>query len=456
MLIVQLALSAVCALLVDTVMASCRTRFIVTSCPDLLNVTRIPCRSLDPHDSSASEYFLSSSAGGQITMNSNIGTDNPSDTPLDRPKPPPQPSADGLEHFDIIEKSACYEPIFHMSEYAVQKAPLYVPNLNSIIYSQMFDDANVLVRLNSIWARLPFGQKIGQGSITRPSPDADQESFEQRIVDLNGDQPTLSKFITNPPIYGVSGGQYYNGSVYWAVKGGFITSSVRTGQVKHEQPGIYRLDPLTGHVETLVTEYQGRKFNSPNDLAIDSFGDIWFTDSRKESTVDFGLSSDLPPATYRFHPSTGDVMIVESTLVRPSAINFSPDGSKLYITNEGASPPELSGTHGTALYSFDVLAPFFALSLIHPRIGGYLVEKEQLLWSTSQLQNGFQVTRDGHLLGVDKLGSLNVLNASGNSVRDFWISTVFVGVQPTGMALVGEKKDEIWLFGADGIGKLQL
>ena len=39
------------------------------------------------------------------------------------------------------------------------------------------------------------------------------------------------------------------------------------------------LDPYTGNVTTLLNNYYGTQINSPNDLFIDSVGDIFFTDS---------------------------------------------------------------------------------------------------------------------------------------------------------------------------------
>jgi len=46
----------------------------------------------------------------------------------------------------------------------------------------------------------------------------------------------------------------------------------------HDRPGVTRTDIKTGRVEWLADRYQGKKFDSPNDLTIDGKGRIYFTD----------------------------------------------------------------------------------------------------------------------------------------------------------------------------------
>ena len=92
----------------------------------------------------------------------------------------------------------------------------------------------------------------------------------QLVIDL-GKQPfTLEEFTSDPPVLGVNGGTFHNGSIYWAAGGG---SSA-------QHPGIYRLDLKTNKSETLLNNYFGYYLNSPDDLFVDKYGDIWFTDPR--------------------------------------------------------------------------------------------------------------------------------------------------------------------------------
>src|SRR6476660_4154628 len=41
-----------------------------------------------------------------------------------------------------------------------------------------------------------------------------------------------------------------------------------------------RTDMKTGNIAVLTERYEGRRYNSPNDLCVDGAGRIWFTDPR--------------------------------------------------------------------------------------------------------------------------------------------------------------------------------
>lgn len=84
-------------------------------------------------------------------------------------------------------------------------------------------------------------------------------------------------------------------------------------------------------IEPLASHYNGKRFNSPNDLAIKSDGSIFFTDPP------FGLNDEnatpeLPYSGIYRLTASGDVQLLDSTLRYPNGIAFSPDESKLYVT----------------------------------------------------------------------------------------------------------------------------
>ena len=84
--------------------------------------------------------------------------------------------------------------------------------------------------------------------------------------------------------------------------------------------------------ETLVSDYQGKRFNSPNDLVVHSSGAVFFTDPP------YGLVKQLEdPAreldfqgVYRLDPD-GSVHLLTKELARPNGIALSPDESTLYV-----------------------------------------------------------------------------------------------------------------------------
>ena len=91
--------------------------------------------------------------------------------------------------------------------------------------------------------------------------------------------------------------------------------------------------------ETLVGEYEGKRFNSPNDVAPRANGDLYFTDppyglqgGNEEKELDF-------QGVYRLAAS-GSLTLLTDELSRPNGIAFSPDQSILYVANsDGANQP---------------------------------------------------------------------------------------------------------------------
>ncbi|MCA9071759.1 MAG: SMP-30/gluconolactonase/LRE family protein, partial [Planctomycetaceae bacterium] len=78
--------------------------------------------------------------------------------------------------------------------------------------------------------------------------------------------------------------------------------------------------------------YDGKRFNSPNDVAVRSDGTLWFTDPP------WGLQGEheIPGHwVYKLDPSTGKVTPVVKDLAMPNGIVFSPDESRIYIADTG-------------------------------------------------------------------------------------------------------------------------
>ena len=100
----------------------------------------------------------------------------------------------------------------------------------------------------------------------------------QLIVDLNSDPPTLSQFLSDPPVYAPNGGTFANGLVIWGASGG--NNSIGGTE---QRSGIRTLDPHTNKTVTLLNNYFGYYFNTVDDLRVDSSGAIWFTDPQYRS-----------------------------------------------------------------------------------------------------------------------------------------------------------------------------
>ena len=86
-----------------------------------------------------------------------------------------------------------------------------------------------------------------------------------------------------------------------------------------------------GRLTVLANRYDGRRFNSPNDVVVKSDGSVYFTDPP------FGLAGQSQGkeqdvnGVYRVSPDGSEVALVAADMERPNGLAFSPDESILYV-----------------------------------------------------------------------------------------------------------------------------
>jgi len=111
----------------------------------------------------------------------------------------------------------------------------------------------------------------------------------------------------------------------------------------------------------IATGYKGKKFDSPNDLAFLSNGDIYFTDPPYglEKNVNDPLKEAPYQGVYKISKN-GTITMLIDTLTRPNGIAFFPGGKTILISNSDqgkaywyAYDLDKSGllTHGRIFYS---------------------------------------------------------------------------------------------------------
>lgn len=91
-----------------------------------------------------------------------------------------------------------------------------------------------------------------------------------------------------------------------------------------------------GKVTVLADNYQGKKLNSPNDLAVDREGRIYFTDPRYGETND--LEQDKQ-AVYRIEKNGKLTRVIDDVQV-PNGILITPDNKTLYVADNSPNEGE--------------------------------------------------------------------------------------------------------------------
>lgn len=96
-----------------------------------------------------------------------------------------------------------------------------------------------------------------------------------------------------------------------------------------------------GALTVIADRFEGRRFNSPNDVVVRSDGSIWFTDPT------YGIDSNYEGHkaeseigannVYRVDAHTGAVTLVADDFLQPNGLAFSPDERRLYIADSGAT-----------------------------------------------------------------------------------------------------------------------
>ena len=151
--------------------------------------------------------------------------------------------------------------------------------------------------------------------------------------------------------------------------------------------------------ETLADRFEGKRFNSPNDLVYDKSGNLYFTDPP------YGLKEkDDDPrkeiaynGVYRLSVQ-GEVNLLTDKQTRPNGIGLSPDGHRLYVAN---SDPEK------------------CLWMVYDLMEDGTINEGRIFFDATNLCNGkngladgLKVNKEGYLFATGPGGVL-VLSAEG-------------------------------------------
>ncbi len=227
----------------------------------------------------------------------------------------------------------------------------------------------------------------------------------ERLVDAGAELRTLNSGMgfTEGPVYVAEGGYLLwsdipnNRLMRWSeadgasvfregsnnTNGNTLDRQGRLVSCEHSGRRVSRTE-LSGEVVTLVDSYHGGKLNSPNDLAVQSDGTVWFTDPPYGLPLDgdrnrTGMEQDAH-YVFRLNPDSGDLTAVADDFEMPNGIAFSPDERLLYVSDTGPS---------SHIRVFDV-SPAGTLSngrvfaVVDPRgPDGFRVDTEGNIWTSA-------------------------------------------------------------------------
>ncbi len=159
--------------------------------------------------------------------------------------------------------------------------------------------------------------------------------------------------------------------------------------------------------ETIVVgaEFEGKRFNSPNDLAIDSKGRIWFTDPRYgDFRDDMELDHESVYRLERQEDRSWQPVRVTFDTTAPNGLLLSPDEKVLYIAQSKKGDGELrelraypvceedSGENGPIVGPYEVLHNFYP----HRGVDGMCLDSEGNIVATA----GWGVSGPGGMIYV--------------------------------------------------------
>lgn len=200
---------------------------------------------------------------------------------------------------------------------------------------------------------------------------------------------------------------------------------------------IVRIDLKTRRRTILADRFQGKRFNSPNDLCVAPSGAIYFTDPP------YGLTDgDTSPlreldhnGLYRLTPD-GEVTLLDGQHHRPNGVALSPDGRTLYLALSDEERPEVIA------YDLDARGlpvgqrPFRDMRPQHAA-------------GLPGLPDGIKVAPDGHVFATGP-GGVHVCSAQG----------ALLGIIATGKAIANVCSDQtggyLYLTSSDRLARVAL
>lgn len=184
-----------------------------------------------------------------------------------------------------------------------------------------------------------------------------------------------------------------------------------------------------GKYETLADRFEGKRFNSPNDVVMGPDGALYFTDP----TLDLvkGEKQELPYQGVFRLDGQGKVTLLTKELSQPNGLAFSPDGKKFYADD--------SAQRNIRVYDFH------DGTISNGRIFG-----EEPGGKGEGVPDGIKVDRKGNLY-VTGPGGVWVWDSRGRH-----LGTILMPEQPANLAWGGPQLRTLFLTATTSLYKLEM
>ncbi len=186
-----------------------------------------------------------------------------------------------------------------------------------------------------------------------------------------------------------------------------------------------------GTVRTLTDKWQGKRFNSPNDLIIDKKGRVYFTDPRYVGDEPREIDTE---SVYRIDPD-GAVAQIIADVKKPNGIALSPDMKTLYLAENNPKGDRLL--------------------LAYPlKVDGDVGPKKVLYdFKDDRGIDGMCIDTKGHIFataGQGKTGGVYIFNSKG--VKIGFLATPEV---PTNCAFGGDQGSTLYVTAGKSLYRIQ-
>jgi gluconolactonase len=191
---------------------------------------------------------------------------------------------------------------------------------------------------------------------------------------------------------------------------------------------IIRFSP-DGKYETLTERFEGKKFNSPNDVVLGPDGALYFTDP----TLDLpkGEKQEMDYEGVFRLDGAGKVTLLTKKLKQPNGLAFSADGKKLYVDDDDSRNIWVWDFHADGTVS-------------NGRVFG-----EEPGGKDDGVPDGIKVDHRGNLY-VTGPGGIWVWDAQGHH-----LGTILMPEQPANLTFGGPKQSTLYITATTSVYKLE-